>query len=138
MPSKFGSRIWVRTSSFHHPVDSVAKLLQKHPYNGRLQLLLPLALSTVQAVSTASIYGFYYVTQISLSHLVDASFIQANISGASLYCACVDSNRRIAITPDGWLHIVVCKQQYHSLGLIGQQISGTGKSHQRGLLAWLH
>lgn len=127
MASKLGSRIWVRTSYCDHPVDSVAKLLVKHPYNRKLQILLPLPHDAVQAISTAILSGFYYIVQISLSTFVDCDFIQANLVNASLFCASADTSIRVAITPDGYLHIVVCKQQYECLGLAGERVLGTGK-----------
>lgn len=127
MTSKLGSRIWVRTSNFNHPVNSVAKLLCKHPYNHKLQILLPLSSDTVQAISTAVISGYYYATQIQLSALLEFDFIQANVRDASLFCACLDSTRCLSITPDGWLHVVMSKQQYQGLGLVGERITGTGR-----------
>ena len=127
MASKLGSRIWVRTSSFDHPVNSVAKLLCKHPYNHKLQILLPLPSDTLQAVSTAVIPGFHYAAEIQVSALLELDFIRANLTNASLFCACLDSNRRLSITPDGWLHVVISKQQYQRLGIIGERIAGTGR-----------
>lgn len=127
MASKLGSRIWVRTSYCDHPVDSVAKLLVKHPYNRKLQILLPLPHDAVQAISTAILSGFYYKMQISLSTFVDCDFIQANLVDASLFCASADTSIRVAITPDGYLHIVVRQQQYECLGLAGERVLGTGK-----------
>ena len=127
MASKLGSRIWVRTSNWHHPVDSVARLLAKHPYNRKLQILLPLPHDAVQAISTALLSGFYYEVKIKLSTLVDYDFIQANLVDASLFCASADTSTRVAITPHGCLHIVVCTQQYECLGLTGERIPGTGR-----------
>lgn len=127
MTSKLGSRIWVRTSNFEHPVDSVVKLLLKHPFNRKLQILCPLPTGTVQARSTAILSGFYYKTRLKLSALVDVDFIQANVAGASLVCASADTNTRVAITPNGWLHVVVSKEQYQCLGLAGERVLGTGR-----------
>lgn len=126
MASKLGARIWVRTSNFDHPVDSVAKLLVRHPYNRKLQILLPLPAHAVQAISTAILSGFYYEMQIRLSTLVDFDFIQTNVVDASLFCASVETSTHVAVTPDGWLHLVVCKPQYECLGLAGKQVLGTG------------
>lgn len=128
MTSKLGSRIWVRTSNFEHPVDSVAKLLLKHPFNRKLQILTPLPIGDAQARSTAILSGFYYKTRLNLSALVDVDFIQANLVDASMVCASADTNKRVAITPDGWLHVVVSKEQYRCLGLAGEQVLGTGRA----------
>lgn len=128
MASKLESRIWVRTSDFEHPVDSVAKLLLKHPFNRKLQILFPQPVDTVQTILVAILSGFYYKTQSSLSALVDVDFIQANLVDASLYCASADTNTRMAITPNGWLHLIVSKEQYQCLGLAGEGVLGTGRA----------
>lgn len=128
MASKLGSRIWVRTSGFAHPVDSVAKLLLKHPFNRKLQILFPQPVDTVQLIPVAVLSGFYYRMQSSLSLLVDVDFIQANLVDASLFCACADTSTRVAITPNGWLHIIVSKEQYQCLGLAGERVLGTGRA----------
>ena len=126
MASKLGSRIWVRTSNFEHPVDSVAKLLLKHPFNRKLQILFPLPIDTVQTTPVAVLSGFYYKMQLSLPALVDIDFVQANLVDASLFCASSDTNTRVAITPNGWLHLIVSKEQYQCLGLVGERVLGTG------------
>ena len=128
MTSKYGSRIWVRTSNVEHPVNSLAKLLLKHPFNRKLQILFPLPIDTVQAISTAILSGFYYKTQLNLSALVDVAFIQANLVDACLFCASADTNTRVAITPNGWLHLIVSKEQYQRVGLAGERIFGTGRA----------
>lgn len=128
MASKLGSRIWVRTSNFEHPVDSIAKLLLKHPFNCKLQILFPLPVDTVQTASIAILSGFYYKTQLSLSALVDVDFIQTNLVDASLFCASADTNTCVVITPDGWLHLVVSNEQYQCLGLVGERVLGTGRA----------
>ena len=128
MASKYGSRIWVRTSTVEHPVNSLTKLLLKHPFNRKVQSLFPLPIDTVQAISTAILSGFYYTTRLSLSALVDVAFIQANLVDASLLCASADANTRVAITPNGWLHYVVSKEQYQCLGLAGERVLGTGRA----------
>lgn len=120
----------MRTSNFEHPVDSVAKLLLKHPFNRKLQILCPLPINAVQPRPTAILSGFYYKTRLNLSALVDVDFIGANLTNlpASLFCASADINTRAAITPNGWLHVVVSKEQYRRLGLAGERILGTGRS----------
>lgn len=126
--SKLGSRLWVRTSNFEHPVGNIAKLLFKHPFNRKLQILCPLPTGTVQARSTAILSGFYYKTQLHVSALVDVDFIQANVVDASLICASADTNTRVAITPNGWLHVIISKKQYRCLGLAGERVFGTGRA----------
>lgn len=118
----------MRTSNVEHPVNSLAKLLLKHPFNRKLQILFPLPIDTVQAISTAILSGFYYRTQLNLSALVDVAFIQANLVDASLFCASADANTRVAITPNGCLHLIVSKEQYQCVGLAGERIFGTGRA----------
>lgn len=93
----------------------------------KLQILFPLPRNTSQAVSLDAISGFYYAALIGVTWLVDFRFIQANLLNASLFCACTDAHMRLAITPDGWLHLVVNEQQYQRLGLVGERILDTGR-----------
>lgn len=127
MSSKLGAKLWVRVSHFDHPVDSAASLVRKHPFNRKLQLLLPL-LSNKQDVvpPVPDLSAFYYSIHASLAIVTNSQFIESSAGSTFLSCVCLNGSPRAARTPDGKLHITVSKNEYQCLGIAGSRIGTTG------------
>ncbi len=126
--NNLGARLWVRTSSFQHPVDSSLSLIQKHPANSKLQLLLPVLPEQQHAApQVPDLSAFYYAVHISLSSFADQILIQKVLKDASLCCISLERPRRAAVTPDGHLHLVVSQSEYQNVGVVGRFMDVTGR-----------
>ena len=127
MSRKLGARLWVRTSNFEHPVDSVSRLVQQHPFNRKLQLLLPVPDRRQATTQVPDLSAFYYGVHTTLGILTDAKFIPDVLTDATFLGVCLDRSQRAAITPDAHLHLVVLKSHYQRLGITGKRLGATGR-----------
>jgi Ribonuclease P 40kDa (Rpp40) subunit len=132
-----GPKLWVRSSSFAHPQDSLHKLLASHVSNQALHLLLPGCSAQMveelpeHARLVDSVKAYYYEVQMNLSSLTDRNFIdQMKQPEARVHAITADADldRDVAaVTPGGWLHLSVGRSTYRQLGLDGSYSSVTGK-----------
>ncbi len=128
MSSKLGAKLWVRISHFDHPVDSAASLVRKHPFNRKVQLLLPLLPNTQDVLPPVpDLSAFYYSIHASLAIVTDPEFIKPSVGDTSFSCVCLNGSPRAACTPDGKLHVTVSKNEYQCLGIAGSRIGATGR-----------
>ena len=128
MSDKLGAKLWVRISHFGHPVDSAASLVRKHPFNRKVQLLLPLLQKKQDVLPPVpDLSAFYYSIHASLAIVTDPAFINPAIDDTSLSCVCLNGSACAACTPDGKLHVTVSKNEYQRLGIAGSRIGSTGR-----------
>ncbi len=128
MSSKLGAKLWVRISHFDHPIDSAASLVRKHPFNRKVQLLLPLLPNTEDVLPPVpDLSAFYYSIHASLAIFTDPAFINPAIGDTSLSSVCLNGSTRAACTIDGKLQVTVSKNEYQRLGIAGSRIDTTGR-----------
>lgn len=129
MSGKLGAKLWVRTSHFGHPIDSAGNLVQKHPFNHKLQLLLPsLPEQQKRGPQVPDLSAFYYSIYASLAVVTDPDFIRSFSADTAFSCICLKRSRRAVCTPDAHLHLVVSKNEYQRLGIPGARILSTGRA----------
>ena len=128
MSNKLGAKLWVRISHFEHPVDSAASLVRKHPFNRKVQLLLPLLPNKQDVLPLVpDLSAFYYSIHASLAVVTNPAFINPAVGNTSLSCVCLNGSPRAACTTDGKLHVTVSQNEYQRLGIAGSRIGTTGR-----------
>lgn len=147
-----GPTLWVRCSHLDQSHASIWSLIDAHPFNEQLQLILPqpvpgklevpsllglmLTLHSCAGVQARlqALTGFYYSVTCTPGAFCQADFIERHLKepGSRLQALSVNSNvargDAVALTPDGWLHLAVSKDTYQYLGLTGRSLS-KGKLH---------
>ena len=127
MVKKLGPKLWVRTSSFCHPNDSVGKLIRKHPFNCKLQVLIPIQREAASsALHVPDVSAFYYSLRANSVVLADQVFINSNIAGAGFQCISIGHVYELAVTPDSHLHLALPKTLHQTVGLQASQINDSG------------
>ena len=126
MPNTRGARLWVRTSNSGHAIDSAAKVIQAHPFNRKLQLILPA--SQQQAQQAFDVSAFYYAIRTHLATLTELACAQSSFSEGLLSAVCLDRSQAACVTPDQHLHVLMSKDQHQRLGITGARVGPTGKT----------
>lgn len=164
MPSKQGPRLWVRCTNLQHPKYSLPELLDAHPLNQGVQLLLPTRpdespgppppchpelAAALLANAACLVRGPLGDLLHDLSNqgawdsraVTAADGTVAVAAEGQALCPCallvgtqLACNGGAAITPQGQLHLTVTPEMYAELGLVGARGSILQGAAGRGSL----
>ena len=147
-----GSTLWVRCSHLDQSHASIWSLINAHPFNRQMELIVPQPvpgkhkeLLTATLMLTLhccaglrerlqALTGFYNSVTCTPGAFCQPEFVEKHLkqSGSRLQALSVNTDvargDAVALTPDGWLHLAVCNDAYQHLGLTGRSLS-KGKPH---------
>ena len=130
MTNNPGAKLWVRASNFDHPVDSASRLVNRHPFNQKLQLTLPVpARQQLELQEVPDFGAYFYAFRANLAAFISPGFAQLASSEETLSCVCLERLLPACVTPDRHLHLLVPKTCHQQLGVPGVRLGTSGKAH---------